>query len=199
MKFITVLPGCVAAALTLVACNDNSTPGGPDFGRDLAPGEYQVSVTGDVQRSFESTGATYQEFATPPSDFDRAFLSIWDNTDALNGADFYLCVMAVEGASYRFDAATPFTACPSDPGRAWGGFIVQLGAPQADELDCYPNSYGDKAFEGVLIIASVTASDVQGEANGTGTCSRHPHSEIEPMQSAAVSVRVRFRAVKESS
>ena len=155
MKFITVLPGCVAAALTLVACNDNSTPGGPDFGRDLAPGEYQVSVTGDVQRSFESTGATYQEFATPPSDFDRAFLSIWDNTDALNGADFYLCVMAVEGASYRFDAATPFTACPADPGRAWGGFIVQLGAPQADELDCYPNSYGDKAFEGVLIIASV--------------------------------------------
>ena len=137
--------------------------------------------------------------ATPPSDFDRAFLSIWDNTDALNGADFQLCVMAVEGASYRFDAATPFTACPSDPGRAWGGFIVQLGAPQADELDCYPNSYGDKAFEGVLIIASVTASDVQGEANGTGTCSRHPHSEIEPMQSAAVSVRVRFRAVKESS
>ncbi|MBP2670851.1 MAG: hypothetical protein H6Q85_917, partial [candidate division NC10 bacterium] len=134
-----------------------------------------------------------------PSDFDRAFLSIWDNTDALNGADFYLCVMAVEGASYRFDAATPFTACPSDPGRAWGGFIVQLGAPQADELDCYPNSYGDKAFEGMLIIASVTASDVQGEANGTGTCSRHPHSEIEPMQSAAVSVRVRFRAVKESS
>ena len=59
MKFITVVPGCVAAALTLVACNDNSTPGGPDFGRDLAPGEYQVSVTGDVQRSFESTGVPH--------------------------------------------------------------------------------------------------------------------------------------------
>jgi len=183
----------VAAAVTVAACGD-SNPSGPDFERQLAPGEFQVKVTGDVQRSFEKSEATYQELGTPPfAGFNRAQLEVMDNSGTLNGAEFLLCVPA-EAGTYDFDATTEFSGCPSAPGRAMGGFIVQLGAAQSDELDCYGNGYGAKAFEGVLTITSVTAEDVVGEATGTGTCSRHPHSETSPMSSVSVTVRVRFRA-----
>jgi hypothetical protein len=199
MKFANVVLGLLAAAATLSACDDNSTPGGPDFGRALEPGEYQVSVTGDVQRSFESTGARYEEFATPPSTFDGTHLRIWDDLDALNGAEFVLCVRPVQGEGYHFDADVWFATCPSDAGNTAGGFIVQLGAPQADELDCSGSSYGDKEFTGTLVISSISGSDIEGEAYGTGTCSRHPHSEIVPMGSENVTVHVRFRAVKQAT
>lgn len=185
----------LAAAVTVTACSD-SNPSGPDFNRQLAAGEYQVQVTGDVQRSFERTGATYTELGTPPfSGFDRATFDIFGNPDALSGAGFDLCV-PVQPGSYAFDATTEFAGCPSAPGQATGGFIVQLGAAQADELDCYGNGYGTKNFDGVLTITSVTADDIEGEAEGTGTCSRHPHGEVSPMGSMSVSVHVRFRAAR---
>jgi hypothetical protein len=185
-------PVLVAAAL-IGACGDS---GGPDFERELGPGEYQVSVTGDVQRSFETTGATFYDDQNLPG-WGRTSVYMWDDTDALDGADFHLCAAPVQQATYVFDAVTEPPSCPPEPGHVTGGFIVQLGAaPQQDELDCYPNGYGDKDFEGVLTITSVTANEIEGEAQGDGTCSRHPHSEIEPMRSAAVSVRIRFRAMR---
>ncbi len=172
-----------------VACGDSEQPTGPDFERALAPGEYQVSVTGDVRRSFEGTGAFWLELSDP-----AVLIDAMGDAGALDGATFVLCDPVSPATPYDFDAVTEFAGCPSDPGRVAGGFIIQLGAPQADELDCYPNGYGDKDFEGVLTITSVTAEAIEGEAEGSGTCSRHPYSEIEPMGSAAVSVRVRFRA-----
>jgi hypothetical protein len=199
MKCTTIL-GFFVTAVTFSACGTTdppTSPGGPDFERHLGLGEYQVRVTGDVQRSFETTGATYYEIGSPPfSDGNRATLSLMGDPDALNGAAFDLCSVPFQQATYGFDAVTPFAGCPSDPSRATGGFIVQLGAPQEDELDCYANGYGDKDFDGVLTITSVTDSDIQGEAQGSGTCNRHPHSEVEPMQPAAVSVRIRFRAMR---
>lgn len=187
------LCGALAAAVTVAACGD-SNPASPDFERQLAPGEYQVMVTGDAQRTFEKSEATYQELGTPPfTGFNRAQLEVMDNSGTLNGAEFLLCVPAQPG-TYDFDATTEFAGCPSAPGRAMGGFIVQLGAAGADELDCYANGYGSKNFEGVLTITSVTADDVEGEAEGTGICSRHPHSETTPMDALQVTVRVRFRA-----
>jgi len=178
------------------ACGDSDQLTSPNFERELGPGEYQVSVTGAVQRSFETTGARSYILGNPPlSGWDRAMLDLMGDSDALDGASFALCSVP-SPATYVFDAVTPFAGCPSDPGRVTGGFIVQLGAPQEDELDCYPNSYGDKDFDGVLTITSVTDNEIQGEAQGNGTCNRHPHSEVEPMQPAAVSVRIRFRAVR---
>ena len=184
------------AALVLLipffACSDSDQPAGPaggaipDFERELGPGEYQVSVTGDVQRSFETMGATFSETK----------LYVWDDLDALDGADFYICPAPFKPATYVFDAVTRSTDCQPDPTRVIGGFIVQLGAPKEDELDCYPNSYGDKDFEGVLTFSSVTDSEIHGEAQGEGTCTRHPHSEVEPMHAAVVSIRIRFRAVR---
>jgi hypothetical protein len=195
---VTTRGGFLVMAACISACSDSNSPasaGGPDFDRALGVGEYQVRVTGDVQRSFETTGAVYGELGTPPfSGWDRATFSMMGNPDALNGAAFDLCTVPTAPATYAFDAMTPFAGCPSDPTLAMGGFIVQLGAPQADELDCYPNGSGNKNFHGSLTITAVTGSDIQGEATGTGTCSRHPHSEVGPMRSAAVSVRVRFRA-----
>jgi hypothetical protein len=189
-------------AVTFSGCGgseDSTGPDGPDFSRELAPGEYQVSVTGAVQRSFESMGATYTELGSPPFvGFERAQLSLMGNQDDLNGAEFNSCAVPVPGATYAFDATTLFAGCPSEPGRVTGGFIVQLGAPQADELDCYGNGYGDKAFEGHLTITAMSSNDIQGTAEGSGTCSRHPHSEIAPMGAANVTVRIRFRAVKEA-
>ncbi len=186
-------------AIAFSACGGSdspTSPSGPDFERALAPGEYQVSVTGDVRRTFEGTGAFWDELGTPPfSGWDRVLLDVLGNPDALNGAAFDLCSVPAPG-TFVFDAAIPFGGCPSEVGRVMGGFIVQLGAPQVDELDCYPSGYGTKDFQGVLTIASVTASDIQGEARGDGTCSRHPHSELAPMHSAVVSVRVRFRAAR---
>jgi hypothetical protein len=176
-----------------VACGDSEQPTGPDFERELAPGEYQVSVTGDVRRSFEGTGAYWFELSDP-----ALLLYAMGDADALDGAEFILCAPPSPAATYEYDAVTEFAGCPSEPGRVAGGFIIQLGAPQADELDCYPNGYGDKDFEGVLTITSVTAEAIEGEARGSGTCSRHPHSEIEPMGSATVSVQVRFRAERET-
>jgi len=194
--------GLLVTSLTFSGCGGTegaTGPDGPDFTRELAPGEYQVSVTGALQRSFESTGATYTELGSPPFvGFERAMLSLMGNQDALNGATFNSCVVPVAGASYAFNATTPFAGCPSDPGRVTGGFIVQLGAPQADELDCYANGYGDKAFEGHLTITAMSSSDIQGTAEGSGTCSRHPHSEIAPMGAANVTVRIRFRAVRQT-
>ena len=196
--------GFLVIAVMFSGCGgteDSTGPDGPDFTRELAPGEYQVSVTGAVQRSFESMGATYVELGTPPFEgFERALLSLVGNPDALNGAEFNFCAVPVPQATYAFDATTPFGGCPSDPGpgRVAGGFIVQLGAPQADELDCYPNGYGDKAFEGQLTITAMSSNDVQGTAEGNGTCSRHPHSEIAPMGALTVTTRIRFRAVRET-
>ncbi len=196
MKCTTIF-GFLVTAVTFSACGDTDSPGGPDFERELGPGEYQVSVTGDVQRSFEKTGATYAESGTPPfTGFNRATLYLMGVMgDPLNGAAFDLC-SSIQQATYGFDAVTQFPGCPSDASRATGGFIVQLGLPQEDELDCYANGAGDKDFEGVLTITSVTDSDIRGEAQGNGTCSRHPHSEVEPMGQAVVSVRIRFRAVR---
>jgi len=190
--------GLLAAAITTSGCDD-SGPTGPDFERSLAPGEYQVLVTGNVERSFEGTGASYVELGTAPFiGFERATLNMMGEAEALNGADFNLCSPA-EPATLGFDATTQFTGCPSDPARVTGGFIVQLGAPNEDELDCYGNGYGDKDFEGVLTITAVTGDEIQGETQGSGMCSRHPHSEIEPMRSVAVTVRVRFRAVRQAT
>lgn len=186
----------IVTAILISACSDSASPSTvpPDFGRDLRPGEYQVSVTGDVRRSFEATGATLTELGAPTS---QMHLYLMGDPDALDGAQFDLCSAPAPG-TFVYDAMTAFTGCPADPGRALGGFIVQLGAPQQDELDCYPNGYGNKAFDGVLTITAVTAGDIAGEAQGTGTCSRHPHSETVPMRSAVVSIRVRFRAVRQT-
>lgn len=179
----------VLGLVLCVACGDSGQPSGPDFERDLEPGEYQVSVTGDVERNFEGTGAFWSELSGP-----ALLLDAMGNPDALDGATFVLCETLSPEGTYQFDAVTEPWPCPEDPGRAAGGFIVQLGAPQEDELDCYPNGHGDKEFEGVLTLTSVTADEIEGDAQGSGICSRHPHSEMEPMGSAAVSVRVRFRA-----
>ena len=191
----------LVTAVTFGGCGgteDSEVPDGPDFARELAPGEYQVSVSGAVQRSFESTGAFYRELGTPPfENFERVLLSMMGDPDALNGAAFDSCTVPVSGAIYDFDASRPFGGCPSDPGpgRVAGGFIVQLGAQQTDELDCYPNGYGDKAFQGRLTITAMSSSDVQGAAEGNGTCSRHPQSGTAPMSALTVTVRIRFRAV----
>jgi hypothetical protein len=187
-------------AATLAGCSDDGAltdpeNGGPDFERELQPGEYQVSVTGDVERGFEATGASWAALGDPPfTGWNRVSFFLMGDPDALDGAAFDLCDVPAPATTYAFDAVTPFSGCPSDPGHGAGGFIVQLGAPQADELDCYPNGYGDKDFAGVLTITAVTTDEIEGEAEGTGTCSRHPHSEIEPMGSASVSIRIRFRA-----
>lgn len=190
----------LVSVLAMAACGDPASPGSsgaPDFTRDLQPGEYQVAVTGDVKRSFESTGAEYYELGTPPfSGWDRAVLTMMPDQDALNGAEYSLCAVPSAPATYAFNATTEFAGCPGTPGQAFGGFIVQLGAPQQDELDCYANGYGDKDFDGVLTITAVTASDIEGEAQATGVCSRHPHSETMPMGSETVSIRLRFRAAK---
>ena len=78
--------------------------------------------------------------------------------------------------------------------------MIQLGVPQAGVLDCYPNGYGDKDFEGVLTITSVTDGDIRGEAQGDGTCSVHPNNDfIEMLQKRTVSIRMRFRAVRVTS
>lgn len=197
----TTVWAIIAAVATMSACggtDPSGSDGGPDFTRALEPGEYQVKVTGDVERSFEATGARYYELGAPPfSGFDRAELDMMPDTDALNGAAFDLCSAPSQPGTYGFDATTAFAGCPSgDPTRVTGGFIIQLGAPQADELDCYANGYGEKDLDGTLTITAVTESDIQGDVQGSGVCSRHPHSEVEPMQSETVSVRVRFRAVK---
>jgi len=182
--------------------SEDASPSGAtlDFERELEPGEYQVSVSGDIERGFEGTGASMYELGSPPfTGFSRVLLHMMGNSDALDGASFDLCEVPFAQATYAFAGRSPFTSCPSDSGRAAGGFIFQLGfVPQVDELDCYPNGYGDKGFEGILTITSITATEIEGEAQGQGSCSRHPHSEIEPMGSAVVSARVRFRAVRET-
>jgi hypothetical protein len=196
----TTITGCLVTAVVLSACGDNGPPttpggGGPDFERVLAPGDYQVSVGGDFQRAFERTGATFRDYQNGPGSA-VTILYLWDDFDALDGAQFDVCPAPLQRGTYAFDAVTPSTECPLDLARVAGGFIIQLGAPQDDELDCYPNGYGNKSFGGTLAITSVTANEIEGEAQGSGTCSRHPHSEITPMHSADVSVRIRFRAIR---
>ena len=190
--------GCLVAAVTFSACGDTDAPGGPDFERELGPGEYQVSVTGDVQRSFETKGATYLEFPHIVG-FERGRLYLWEDTDVFNGlhgAQFDICAAAQQGA-YPFDARGGWVGCPTDLSRATGGFIVQLGVPDY-ELDCYPTGTGGEDFEGVLSITS-TDSDIRGEAQGNGTCSLRPRTAVGPVRQAAVSVRMRFRAVRSTS
>jgi hypothetical protein len=195
MKGITIF-GCFVAAVTFSACGDTESPGGPDFERELGPGEYQVSVTGDVQRSFETTGATFLEPQFPVG-FEQGTLALYGVGDDYPDAQFELCPTAQQRA-YVFDAMLQEARCPSDPRRANGGFMIESRVPQAGVLDCYPNGYGDKDFEGVLTITSVTDSDIRGEAQGDGTCSIHPHEDFESRQTAAVSIRMRFRAVRET-
>lgn len=197
MKCTTVC-GVFAALVTIAGCGNTDPSGGLDFTRQLEPGEYQVLVTGDVKRSFEGTGATYQELGTPPFvGWNRVTLNIFDDVDALDGAAFDLCAVPTQPTVFSFDAATVFPGCPYDnPSMVTGGFVMQLGAAQADELDCYANDYGQKDFDGTLTLVTVTDHELQGEAQGSGVCSRHPHSEVEPMKAATVSVRVRFRAMK---
>ena len=194
MRCAAVLLDLLTASATLSACSYSSAPGGIDFGRALAPGEYQMSVTGDVQRSFEKVGAAYLQEGTS----DRVLLWIWDDTDALNGAAFEVCA-PVAGATYAFNTTMEMTGCPNGA-TAPGGFVAQLGTePQLDELDCSGNSYGEKNFAGMVTITAITGNEIEGEANGSGKCSRHPHSEITPMGSEEVSIRMRFRAIRDDT
>lgn len=187
----------LAAAVLCSGCGSDGQPTGPDFDRQLAPSEYQVRVTGDLHLAVEGTGAAFAVLGTPPfSGWNRAAFHMMGDADALNGAEFNLCFIPSSPGSYSFDAEAPFAGCPSDPTTVAGGFIIQLGAPGLDELDCYPNSYGTKDFQGLLTITTVTAGEIAGEAEGSGICSRHPHSEIEPMTSASVTIRMRFSATR---
>lgn len=171
-------------------------PAKPDFERALGPGEYQASVTGDITRGVEGTGATMQELGNPPfTGGNRVLLHM----GGYDGASFNLCEVPLPQSAYGFDAQSPFVSCPSDPGpgRAAGGLGFQLGSvPLIDMLDCYPSGYGSRDLTGVLTITSVTADEIEGEVRGSGVCSRHPFSEIRPMGPAVVSVRLRFRAIR---
>lgn len=169
----------------------------PDFERQLEPGEYQVSVTGDIKRGFEGTGATMYQPGDPPfTGYNRVVAYMMGNSDALDGATFDICEVPLPQGTYVFDVQEPFSSCPSDSGRAAGGFIFQIGVvPQIDELNCY--GWRRDTFAGVLSITSVTASEIEGEAWGEGKCTRDSHSDIGPTGSAVVSARLRFRAIRE--
>ena len=82
------------AAATFAGCSDDGAltdpaDGGPDFTRELQPGEYQVSVTGEVERAFEATGASWAELGDPPfTGWNRVSFFLMGDSDALDGAGF---------------------------------------------------------------------------------------------------------------